>query len=130
MPDNDGLTRAVLIADDDSLVRMVLRMAVENLGHDVVDVASSDELMALADHTFALCIMDASMPGATLEHRLSLLETRAPGMPIIVMSGFSDQPDAVQQRGLPFMAKPISLDDLTTALNAVVPNARSEMDPA
>lgn len=120
MPDSDGPTPAVLIADDDSLVRMVLRMAVENLGYEAVDASSSDALTAeLADRRFALCLMDASMPTTSLEDRLVLLETIAPAMRVIVMSGYTDQPDGVRARGLPFMRKPISLDELTEALTEV-----------
>lgn len=131
MSESDGPEHAVLIADDDSLVRMVLRMAVENLGHDAVDVATSDEIVtALSARSFGLCIMDASIPGTTLEHRLGLLETLAPTMPVIIMSGYTDQPEAVRAHGLRFMGKPISLDELTTALAETGLHARVGTGPA
>ena len=107
----------MLVADDDPLVRMVLRMAIENLGHSVVDVDSSGDLVtALKERSFGLCLMDASIPDSSLEHRLDLLGTLAPATPVVIMSGFSARPDSVRERGLRFMSKPIGLDDLTNAL--------------
>lgn len=117
MADALGLGAAVLIVDDDGLVRMVLRMAIENLGHSVIDVASSDDLVtALKARSFGLCFMDASIPGSSIEQRLDLLDALAPATPVVIMSGYSARPDSVAERGLQFMTKPIGLDELTKAL--------------
>lgn len=117
MSGSSSRTDAVLIADDDALVRMVLRMAIENLGHEVVDVHSAAGLhAALTAGTFGLCIMDALIPDSTLEERLGIVDALAPAMPIIVLSAYSDRPDVVKNRGLAFMSKPIGLMELTGAL--------------
>ncbi|MEX1077654.1 MAG: response regulator [Homoserinimonas sp.] len=108
---------SVLIADDDSLVRMVLRMGIENLGHQAVSVGTFEELgTALSEQAFALCIMDVSMPCSSLEDRLDQTSRLAPEMPVMVLSGYSEAPETVREQGLRFLSKPISLDELGVAL--------------
>src|SRR5690554_5474893 len=46
---------SVLIADDDSLVRMVMRMVMQQLGYEVVEASNSDEFTsAITARTFGL----------------------------------------------------------------------------
>ena len=54
----------VLVADDDAVIRQVLRATLHRGGHDVVLVADGDEALARAraDHPDAL-LLDAMMPG-------------------------------------------------------------------
>lgn len=120
----------MLIADDDSLVRMVLRMVLEKLGHEVAEASSLDELAAvLTARRFELCIMDASIPGSSIESRLDLLASSAPGTQILVVSGYADAPAAVKARGLPFLSKPLDLQSLSDAV-AAIDMCAVQVDPA
>lgn len=130
MAEPRGLAGSVLIADDDSLVRMVLRLVMQNLGHEVVEASTSDEFAAaLTTRAFGLCVLDASMPGMTLDARLDLAESLAPQTPVIVVSGYSAPPAAVTARGIQFMSKPIDLPSLTSAV-ALLDLRAVEADPA
>jgi two-component system, OmpR family, response regulator len=130
MADPTGPSLSVLIADDDSLVRMVLRMVMQKLGHQVVEASSAEEFAAaITTGTFGLCIMDASMPHSSIESRLDLFESLAPRTPLIVMSGYSEPPAAVKARGIDFMSKPIDLQSLTSAV-AAIDMLAVQVDPA
>lgn len=130
MAEPRGHASSVLIADDDSLVRMVMRMVLQKLGHEVVEASSSEAFAdALATRQFALCVMDASMPGMSLDARLDLAASVAPDMPMIVISGYSEPPAGVKDRGIRFMSKPIDLPSMTSAV-ASLELRGVEVDPA
>lgn len=117
MGSSDGGYSSVLIADDDALVRLVLRMAIAKNGHRVVEVPNGDALLAqVAESAFDLCIMDASMPGPSLDDRLDLLQQAAPEMAVMVISGHAEAPESVARTGSLFMSKPIELGTLTNVL--------------
>lgn len=108
----------VLIADDDALIRMALRLAVEQRGHTVLEAGNSDEFFdRLAESPVGLCVMDAAMPGASLSDRLDALRDGERGaVPVAVMSGYSRPPEVVQEQGIRFLSKPLELADLDSLL--------------
>ncbi len=110
----------VLIADDDSLIRHILRAALERRGHDVVDASDGNELIErLRSGDLDLCIMDASMPGPSLEERLATMKSRVPNMAVLVVSGYSDLPGGTvnNTERFRFIQKPIDLATLSTTLD-------------
>jgi two-component system OmpR family response regulator len=112
-----GHSASVLVADDDALVRMVLRLAIEAAGHRVTEVANGDELCAAVAHrSFELCVMDASMPGPELGDRLDLLRSTSPSTTVVVISGSAARPESIKLDNVEFLHKPIDL----TALNEVL----------
>lgn len=113
----------VLIADDDSLIRMVLRMAIEQRGHRVLEAENSDEfLVRLTAGGIDLCIMDAAMPGASLRERLKALDAHGKAVGVVVMSGYSRPPDVVEEHRVQFLSKPIELATLDRLLDDVAPS--------
>jgi two-component system OmpR family response regulator len=121
--DGTGDVATVLIADDDSLIRMVLRMAIEQRGHRVLEAENGAELLAqLADGGADLCIMDAAMPGASLSERLGALQRQDDkAVGVVVMSGYSRPPDVVEEHRVRFLSKPIELDTLDRLLKELLP---------
>lgn len=113
----------VLIADDDALIRMVLRLAIEQRGHTVLEAENSDELLSrLRESSVDLCVMDAAMPGTSLGERLEALSgSGAHPVPVVVMSGYSRPPEVVQERGVRFLSKPLELADLDSLLADLLP---------
>ncbi|MCU1571712.1 MAG: response regulator [Naasia sp.] len=110
----------VLIADDDTLVRMVLRMAIEQRGHRALEAGDTRSFLAqLAEAD--LCMMDAAMPGSPLGDRIAAALARPHPPSIVIMSGTIDPPEAVQQQGLRFLGKPIELSTLTQLLDELFP---------
>ncbi len=108
----EGSSVSVLIADDDPLVRRVLRMALESQGYDVREAADVHEVMALAQHRHDFVVLDINMPGGTVRDTLGGLREMHPELPILVLSGEAAPPDDLPETRTDFARKPIELDDL------------------
>jgi CheY-like chemotaxis protein len=58
------MNRRILIVDDEPNVRLNFRTTLETEGYEVFEVGSGEEaVQSLAEHTFALAILDIRMPG-------------------------------------------------------------------
>ncbi len=94
-----------LVADDDDLIRVVMRAALEEHGVTVVEASSGAAAVAARD-SVDFAIIDARMPGMPLEDTIAGLRARTP-LPLLVMSGVAPSP------GLPpdvsYLAKPLDL---------------------
>lgn len=120
-----GHSASVLIADDDALVRVVLRLAIEAAGHRVTEAADGDELCAAVCHRyFELCVMDASLPGPELGDRLDLLRSVNPSMTVVVISGSAARPESIKLNNAEFLHKPIDLTALNEVLAGLAPVVR------
>ncbi|MFN3708115.1 response regulator [Microcella sp.] len=113
MAEPDRPPRVVVVADDDDLVRAVLRMALESpqlIVRDAADTESLDEALRQGDAD--LVVLDISIPGPGLAHNIGLIRTASPAPRILILSGDAAVPQA--QSGLidDFARKPIELDDL------------------
>lgn len=104
---------SVLIADDDSLVRGVLRIALTRAGYTVVEACDATEaLVAQVAYSPELVILDINMPGGTLRDTLGSLRERQPELRVLVLSGESEPPVDLTGPACDFARKPIDLDDL------------------
>lgn len=100
----------VLIADDDDLVRLVLRRALERTGAVVIEASDGPSTEEAAAHSFDLAIVDAHMPGADLAQRLGSLRRVTPDLPLLVISGDAQAPVGGQLPDFTFLSKPVNLD--------------------
>ncbi|WP_210508939.1 response regulator [Naasia sp. SYSU D00057] len=108
---------AVLIADDDLLLRMVLRTALERRGFAVEEAADGDAMLRLlGSRRYSLCLMDAGMPGPALEDRCEWLRTTAPDLPVVMLTGQADVPCRTQCPDMRYASKPIDLGALDALL--------------
>ncbi|MCU1545060.1 MAG: response regulator containing CheY-like receiver [Homoserinimonas sp.] len=118
-----GHSASILIADDDPLIRLVLRHASERHGYQVIEVSNgSDLLERVAASSFKLCIMDASMPGPSVGVRLTTMRSVAPAMEVLIISGYAEQPESARGSGARFMSKPIELASFDKLLDGLRPS--------
>lgn len=109
----EGSDVTVLVADDDPLVRGVLRMALSRAGYRVVEAGDAGAAVSAADdHTPALVVLDINMPGGTVHETLGSLRDRHPEIAVLVLSGEDHAPADLQGPRSDFARKPIELDDL------------------
>ncbi|MEO6223773.1 MAG: response regulator [Vicinamibacterales bacterium] len=117
----DGLGErpCVLVVDDDSAVRELLLKALTTAGY-LVDVAidGPSALTRLTEKSYDLMITDLKMPG---QDGLSLIrEARitSPGLPVIVITGYSSEATAIEAINLGvsgYLTKPFRLPRILAA---------------
>ncbi len=114
-----GASPTVLVADDDPLVRTVLRMALSGMGLDVVEARSSDEIRAVdPERPLALVVLDVNMPGGGVESNLATIAGRTPRPRVLLLSG-EDAPPALE--GVDASArKPIELASLQSLVTRLL----------
>src|ERR1700712_24863 len=112
----------VIVADNDMLIRDILRSALGGMGQTVFVAASGDEALARAETMVAeLVVLDLNMPKGNGFQACERLRAM-PGYeqtPIVILSAHDDDRvrRAVHQIGATlFLAKPFQLADLLLAL--------------
>jgi PAS domain S-box-containing protein len=110
----------VLLVDDDSLVLRSSAAMLEDLGHEVVGVASGESALAIIQEEgdqIDLVIADHLMPGMTGLELANTLRTLRPCLPVILATGHSELPvDAGPT--LPRLTKPFDQRQLAQAARA------------
>lgn len=115
-PSHDALKdmKPIWIVDDDESIRWVLEKALarENLATKSFSNAS-DVMSALQTSTPQVLVSDIRMPGASGLELLQTVKAKHPGLPVIIMTAFSDLDSAVaafQGGAFEYLAKPFDLD--------------------
>ena len=129
------MTARVWIVDDDRAVRFVLAAALREAGY-AVDAfgGAADALAALGERgTPDLLFTDVRMPGDDGLHLLARLKERAPALPVVVMSAYTDVAStagAFRGGAHDFLSKPFDLDDAVAMVRRALPRTRTRDDPA
>ncbi len=111
----------VLVADDDALVRGVLRMALSRAGYTVVEARDAGDALAVAQQSDPdIVVLDINMPGGTVHETLGSLRDRRPELPVLVLSGENSPPADLIGARSDFARKPIELDDLLARIQTLL----------
>ncbi|HEY5060648.1 MAG TPA: ATP-binding protein, partial [Gemmatimonadaceae bacterium] len=112
----------VLLVEDDASVRGAVRLMLQRIGYEVLDVpdgaAALDRIRANGTRLDAV-LSDAMMPGMSGAELATVLEAERPGLPVLIMSGYTE--DAVARGGsltpnTLFVEKPFTVQVLSAAL--------------
>ena len=113
----------ILLADDESEIRNVLRILLENRGHEVLEAHDGEAAVRLAheNNDIDLCIMDIMMPNksgirATEEIR------RFSDVPVLFLTAKSldsDKMSAYESGGDDYLVKPFSPKELLMKVDAL-----------
>jgi CheY-like chemotaxis protein len=80
----------ILVVDDDSMIRMVVKSILERQGHSVVLAeCGHDGAEAIEAYAFDIAVVDIFMPDMNGLETIKAFRKTAPGLPIIVMSGYA-----------------------------------------
>jgi two-component system nitrogen regulation response regulator GlnG len=106
--------KPIWIVDDDESIRWVLEKALarENLATKSFANAR-DAIAALEFETPQVLVSDIRMPGDSGLDLLQLVKSRLPGLPVIIITAFSDLDSAVaafQGGAFEYLAKPFDID--------------------
>ena len=125
-----GARGLVLVVDDEDVVRELVAEILESDGWDVVSAADGEEALVLqAAHAERLrgVVLDVSMPVMDGAETLAALRERAPGLPVLLMSGYSaaETRQRFEQLGAPpILHKPFKLPALLSAVAEMVQEAQ------
>ena len=126
----------ILIADDEIEIRKVLRLLLENAGHEIIEASDGEKacLAVSGDPSIDLCIMDITMPnmsGIEATKRIREFST----LPILFLTARSlesDKEAAYSGGGDDYLVKPFSSRELLMKVEALTrryinysPKARS-----
>lgn len=107
----------ILVVDDQDLVRDVVRIALEEAGHDVVAAASPSAALAIVGdrQDFDLLLVDVVMPEMDAFELSSRLTAGMPGVEVLYMSGYTD----AREEGH-FIQKPFSPSQLVATVESIL----------
>jgi PAS domain S-box-containing protein len=120
-----AVARTVLLVEDETDVRNIVRRQLESLGHKVLVAEADTEALLLIqgpgapDLLLTDVVLASGMNGIDLAAAARKLR---PGLPVIFMSGYTAVPDALQrirETGSPLLSKPFTTPQLERAVNAV-----------
>jgi CheY-like chemotaxis protein len=113
----------VLIVEDEFLVRMGTRDAVETAGFDVLEAGDADEAIALltARNDISLIFTDVHMPGSMDGLKLAhFVRDRWPPVKIVATSGRARISDSDLPEGGRFLPKPYSAVEITATFRELI----------
>ncbi|KPB06174.1 response regulator [Bacillus sp. CHD6a] len=117
----------ILLAEDESVLRMLITDTLEDEGHQIEEACSGKEAvdMLMAGNTFDLVILDYMMPVYTGLEVLTKMKTMGlnPVPPVLILTAKSQQSvrDEVRASGASgFMSKPFSPMELAEKVEAML----------
>lgn len=118
MIESETLTgKRVLLVDDQSEVRMTIRLLLELEGHHVTEAADGQEALALYDSgEFDIVITDYLMPGMRGDELACHIKQADPAQPILMVTGSGNICSHAQNPVEAVLNKPFSLSEMRQAL--------------
>ena len=101
----------ILVVDDESGIRELVRKILRREGYRVLEAASGEEaLKAARGQPIDLLVTDMTMPGISGSELARRMQESAPRLRVLYISGYT--PDEAVQRGSNFLPKPFNIETL------------------
>ena len=116
----------ILVVDDESSMRELLSLLLENEGYQVLLASSGEEAIEVfrgESDEVDLVIQDLKMPGMHGTQLLAWLKQRAPDVPVVVITAFSTWDNAVDAMRLgayDYIRKPFDTDTIRSVVARAV----------
>ncbi|MRS11617.1 MAG: sigma-54-dependent Fis family transcriptional regulator [Actinobacteria bacterium] len=114
------MTHRVLVADDEKNMRWVLRQALEEDGHEVIEAADGKEaLSAITQQDPDLVILDHKMPAPDGMEVLRRIRAKGLQSPVIMLTAHGNVQTAVEAMKTganEYLTKPFDLDELRLSI--------------
>jgi two-component system cell cycle sensor histidine kinase/response regulator CckA len=121
--DNAVGTETVLLAEDEDAVRNLTKRALQSRGYTVLDARDGPDAVSVSrSHAAAIDILvtDIVMPHMNGRDLARVLVSERPDMRVLLMSGFSEDPDVLAEVAAPFLQKPFGANDVARKVRAVL----------
>jgi DNA-binding response OmpR family regulator len=120
--------RRVLVVDDDSAVRNVVRLALERAGCSVSEASSGEDAISITAASMPdLVVLDIGLPGMSGLEVLGAIRLEHADLPVILLTANGEEPDRVFGLKLgadDYLAKPFSPRELVARVEAVLRRSR------
>jgi PAS domain S-box-containing protein len=119
-------SETILLVEDDATVRATVRRILERAGYAVLEAEHGLDALAICaaePDRIALVLTDVVMPEMGAAALIARLRARRPGLPVLLMSGYSETALGVPQLDTPGIAlieKPFEPDALARRVRAVL----------
>jgi PAS domain S-box-containing protein len=119
------ISAAVLVVDDDALVRMNTAAMLEDLGHAVHEACDGQQALELLrrEPGIALVVTDQAMPGMTGVQLATAIQAQRRDLPILLATGYAEVPEGAGL-GLPRLGKPFTMEALEKAVAEALASPR------
>jgi two-component system, OmpR family, response regulator MprA len=127
-PHTDAAQPLVLVIDDDRVIRMVVREALEGAGLRVIEAEDGESGIAQArEHAPDVMILDIMLPRVDGLTMLSSLVEAGRGSRVLVFSatGSRSAERAMELGAADYMSKPFELHDLVHRVTSLLARGRS-----
>jgi len=115
---------AVLVVDDDRLVREVLTEYLGGAGYDVRAAENAMTALALLDDGYTdLVLLDIEMPGVNGLEALKQIVATHPGLPVVMITAYADlekTAKALRHGASDYVRKPIDLEYLDRVIRVQI----------
>jgi len=122
--DMPSVPRTILVVEDETDVRNIVRRQLESIGHRVLVAEAATEALLLLAGPGApdVLVTDVVLKTGVNGIDLAIAARKArPGLPIVFMSGYTAVPEAqqrIRETGAPLLSKPFTTPQLERAVNA------------
>ena len=112
---------AILLVDDEDMVRQSTAAMLAEAGYQVVEASSGVQALAFLDSGAKVhaVVTDYTMPRMTGVRLAEMIRQRRPGIPILMITGYANLSDQ-DADGLPRIAKPFRAIDITRTLGELL----------
>jgi nitrogen-specific signal transduction histidine kinase len=117
----------VLLVEDESTLRGLVRQYLQNQGYTVLEAHSGAAALRIASYysgPIHLLLTDVIMPGMNGVELAGLVRERYPGLPVVLTSGYSNALAESAHRGFELIQKPYSVELLSRILRKAISKAR------
>lgn len=124
----------VLIVEDDARIVSFIEKGLAAEGYRTSAASNGNDAIFLLHQRapdFDLVLLDLGLPGASGQEVLSLLRSRAPRLPVIVLTARSEVEDKVRAFNLganDYVTKPFSFEELLARIRSAVRTSSQQID--
>jgi excisionase family DNA binding protein len=110
----------ILVIDDDAVIGLLFKEALDPLGHTVIATGTSKEGIEYAERlTFDMVFLDLKMPDIDGAETLARIKKVKPNLPVIIITGYPDSElmgRALEQGHFSVMKKPFGEAEILKAV--------------